>query len=373
MLAISKLFLLILGSSLSFAESNIVRTNITRQSEPLRIEAKSEFICRELKYPVKKTVCDYMPVNESPAQIQSRILCQFSGCRQFPNPDEAYVKVLNNGLLEFVHTDLNIIDEILKAIPGFDDLDTYVARRRVYLDLRVYEILKNADDNLDFMVREAAYTGSKGKPMEPGNRFSLVDIAGTLSPQLALGNLVSSLLTVALRKLDATSDIKKLSNVPVLELTHGTNLSSKIPNQSQNIYITPNQVSTFTEQAGVRFGGEVRFLKDMDNRIKISNFSVQISQVPSTAKTDGYTPGLPTFGFSAPELHFDIGCAQVIPISNTLETVKKKEKWLFGKKESEEKVTKDFIIVIQVLDYNQKPTGELPVCENTIAKKPESP
>ncbi len=363
--------------SIVVAESGWANPVWKSSSEGLvRATKKGEYVCKELKYPLKKYVCNYIPIHESADKIQTRIFCQFSGCRQFPNPDLAYVRVLHNGQIEIANDDMNFMNEILSAVTNdFDTLESHIPRRRVHLDLRVYELVKNANDNLEFMIREAAVVGKRGTPMTPGNRLNILETTKGLGLQLSLGNLVSSLLTAALTTLEATSDVLKLTHTVQKELTNGSSLTARKRPIEQNNYITPSTISTFTEVGGIQFEGEVRFLENLDNKIKISGFGVRISQQPHTPKTDGSTPGLIHYSFGPGDLYFDIGCAQVLNVTNTGETIKKIEKRFFGldRREYEEKIKKEFIAVVQVLDSTPRNSDELPACENAPPDKIPAP
>lgn len=335
-----------------------------------KAERKGEYTCKELKFPIKKYVCNYIPLYESARAINESILRQFSGSKQFGNPDSAYSKVVGNGQVEFANEDENFVKEILnQIINDYDTLESYVERREVNLDIRAYEVTKNAGDSFDFMIKNATVVGKGGTPMTPGNRFMLSDIGGVVAPQLAMGNLVTSLLTAALGTLESKGDIDSMTAAVQKGYTNGSFLQDRRPPVSQMIHITPNTVTTVPEQALVQFEGEVKFLKGIDNKIKISKFAVKVANAPKTAKTDGFTPGVLTFNYGPVDLYFDVGCAQVLTVTVNGEKTKKIEKrlgGLLGTSEVESVAKKQFMFVVQVLDPEPRQPGEYAQCNFSV-------
>lgn len=358
--------LLFLNSILSQAQVATTLPEELKAVQP-RIQGATP-VCYEIDLPIKKIICNYIPKYEHPANLQSRILRVFFGNRQPANPEESYVTVLNNGQLEFAHTNPDLIERIKGKLKDFDALDVFVQRRKLNVAVRILQLNENADQTLGFLAT-AQYAGKTGQGVLTKDRFSVTEAVGSiLNVKFALGNLVNTLLEVALHNFESNNYIKTLSYFPISNVTHGYSFSGLEPYRV-NLYIPTTSVSVEKESVGIRFDGEVRMFENMPNQIQIKNFLVSLAQeMPSNGSNK---LGPEVFKAGPMDLNLELGCASAIRVLKTVQMQNNRERnFLFGRKKEEKEVQKDFLFVIQAFDQSVQDPSQLqnsnpPSCEQT--------
>lgn len=309
---------------------------------------KGELSCFEIDLTPKKTICRYLPINEQAINLQTGILRIFFGGRQPSNPDEAYVRVLNNGQLEFSHTDSLYVQKIIETLPSIDTLDVYVERRKVNIVVQILQLLEGADSSAGFLLG-AQYSGHGRESVTEKDRLVTTTTGSLINLNFAFGNLVNTLLDVTLSNYKANNNIKVISSVP-LQITHGYQLSNVTP-YTKPIYVQTTSVSSVPEEEGIRFEGQARFHENVNKKILIKDFSISVSQYePNTVKKEGVVEGVETFKSPVRDLELEIGCSTAIRVINVARKVKRKEKNLFSSsKNREEDSKKVFLFVIQAV------------------------
>ena len=286
-----------------------------------------ELSCIDIGIEQKRLDCRYLPVNVSSADLQRGIFNMLFGGRQPANPDDAYVRVLQNGQLQFSHVDSKYMDKIIQILPVLDILDTYVPRRKVNIVVQIIQLMEGSDDSAGFLLG-AQYSGKDRSTVTAQDRFSTTSAGGLINFNFAFGNLVNTLLDVVLTNQKTRNDIKVISSVP-LTLTHGYQLGQANP-YSKPIYIQTTSVSSVTEQEGIRFEGQSRFHENANGKIIIKDFSINVSQNdPSKTKREGYVEGVETFKSPVTDLELEIGCSTAIRVINVSRQGKSKKSSLF--------------------------------------------
>lgn len=372
------LFAVVTGAAPVIMAQGAANLNIQAQTitpaKSFKPRNRGDIVCADLAFPAfTKTVCNYIPVYETAANLQTRILRQFFGGRQPSNPDESYVIVTNTNQLEFAASSFggapNTMIELIKArLADFDVLDTYVPQRRVNLGIRVVQLLKNADENLGFMVSKATYSGSRGNPVAPTDRLSVGAAVGSiLSAKFAIGNLVNSLLEITLMNFKENRDINIIKVIPLPQVKHGDDIS--YDPQSQNQYISTSSVSSQVENAGIRINGQVRFFENINTKIVIKNFSVVMSDLSRTEAVDKTTPGVEKHQTRTMDLELEIGCSAAIRVLNVLESVKSnKRNFIFSSEKGTNESEKDLLLIVQALDEAGNEGAVAPNCSQTVVR-----
>lgn len=348
---------------LNAEEGSPFKTQILQVSPAGQPREKGELSCIEIDVNPKKSVCRYLPINELAANLQASILRVFFGGRQPSNPDEAYVRVINNGQLEFSHIDPTYIKNIIQFLPSIDTLDIYVDRRKVNIMVQILQFAEGADDSAGFLIG-AQYSGRDRQTVEAKDRFSTSTTGSLISFNFGFGNLVNTLLDVVLSNYKSRNDIKVISSVPLM-LTHGYQLDNVTP-YTKPVYVQTTSVSATTEQEGIRFEGQARFHENANSRILIKGFSVSVSQhEPNSVKREGVVEGVETFKSPVRDLELQIGCSTAIRVINVNRKVKRKERNLFlGSKTDETDSKKVFLFVIQAVN-DSKGTPASTNCSET--------
>lgn len=342
---------------------NTVRTlQVNTTAQP---RSKGELSCFDIDLVPKKTICRYLPINETASSLQSSILRDFFGGRQPGNPDESFVRVLNNGQLEFADVNKQVIDQIIKILPTLDTLDIYVERRKVNIVVQILQLKDGADDSAGFLLG-AQYSGKDRQSVKEQDRVTTTTPGGLINFNFAFGNLINSVLNLTLNNYKSTNDVKVISSVPIV-LTHGYQLSNVAP-YSKPIYIQTTSVSSVPEQEGIQFQGQSRFHENANSKIVIKDFSISVSQFePNTVKTEGSVEGLETFKSPVRDLELEVGCSTAIRVINVSRKVQKKNRnMIFSAKNEVSDSKKVFLFVIQALSDSKGSTPSTTCSESSV-------
>lgn len=353
--------------------TSAIAQNIVDSTRPVMAEpadrVRGGAVCYELQTDPKRTVCNYIPKNTTAANLQSRILLAIFDNRQPADPGEAYVRVVENNQLEFMSIDPKKADLITEYISRVDVLDTYVPRKFVNMNLQVIELKKNSDANVGLLL-SGRYTGTRGVELKPTNRVTMENTAGIITSTFAIGNLLNSVLNIALSNFKSREEISVVSNFP-FQVTHGFDLSNLAP-VSQQVY-RPFSIQTITEVTGVKFQGEARFHRDQPGKILLKGFTASVTQVDEldVSLPNGRTMGARTYRAGPLDLFVEPGCSTVIRVVNSTEHSKKSTRnWLSGLTDGTDDSQRDFLIVLQADGPAQASDGSPLRCGPEITAQP---
>ncbi len=339
----------------------------TSTAEP-PVKLKGDSICYELGLTPKRTICDYLPKHETASVLLSRILTAIFDGRQPADPSEAYIRVVGNNQLEFMSIDPAKIELIIDYLSHVDVLDTFIERRFVNVNLQIVELVKNSDENMGYLLSGRA-AGKTGAALDPTDRLAVTALGGIVTSTFAIGNLVNTVLNIALTNFKEKEDISVVSTLP-FRVTHGFDLGTLAP-LSQTVY-RPFSIQTITENVGIKFQGEARLHRDQPNKILLKNFTASVTQVNSRdmATTTGPTMGAKTFRAGPVDLVLETGCSAIIRVLNQTESFQRKRKnWFFSSSNEKDEASRDFLFVIQATEDSQG-TAPSTTCDQTGRTQP---